>query len=572
MAPTAGRQGTEGGFGSVFERHLRFVVIEDEQHLPDRPEPQRRLGAGVTAVSGTAVRRIRGLRPMLGVAGPGLVAAAALALVGLASNDAWMDEACSIAATVQFRTVLDRTSGTMASYYLILNGWIRVSDSLWWIRLLSLITALVAIVLTGVAATRFRQRTTATWACLLLGVSWMLVRYAREARSFTLVLVVVLVAWLAADRTVGGGGRRWMLVHVAALVLAPLTHGLSVIAMLVQVPALLVARVPWRTALRLLPGQVLMVGVVGYLYQRGASEVGAGPRFSVDGAVDVVLQLNGGVRWERFTLFDPRYLILLASLYGTVLAARSWWRAPSSLDRWRAVAPVVWAWGAIGGLFVLSAARPQLIDRYAIAAIPALAILQADAALDLNARLARWKGRGRHRRILPVVPAALALTFLVAQVPLHQKPLHTWSEVAETLATRAQPGDALVVPRPSGRLPLDYAWSQLDGPLPELVSVNPTHRLGLVQRYGSRVRWDDMVARALEVDRVWVMRAPRSMGDPEFEQFVTNRDIWWTFERAEEHVFRGARLVLLVRRDPPLSLEGRSGPGTWSFGEGSSGS
>ena len=63
--------------------------------------------------------------------------------------DAWMDEACSIAATVQLRTVLRATSGTMATYYVLLSGWIRISDALWWIRLLSVISALVAMVLTA---------------------------------------------------------------------------------------------------------------------------------------------------------------------------------------------------------------------------------------------------------------------------------------------------------------------------------------------------------------------------------------------------------------------------------------
>lgn len=480
------------------------------------------------------------------------MAVTVLALIGLDAKDAWMDEACSVAATVQLREILVRTSGTMASYYLLLNGWIRIDDSLWWLRFLSVLFGVGAVVVTGVFATRLRGSAVGRWAALFLGVSWMLVRYSQEARSFTMVLVVVGLSWLALDHLVQGSSRRgWLILHVAMGALAPLTHGLAVLAVLAQAVALVLARVHWRVWTRVLPGLVAGLAVVGYLYQMGASEVGAGAELTVDTAERVVLRVVGGPRWDGTGWFDVRYVLVAAVLHGAVLAWRRYARSSTAGERFRAVAPVVWAVGPIGGLLIISAVRPQLQERYAIAAIPALALLQADSALNLHAALRRVLSVPPHRlRWAPVVPLALAAVLLAAQVPTRQGPSdRTWTSMVEVLARDGRSGDAILVPRGAGRLMLDYAWSQADpSELPELESLSPTHPMGRVQRFGSRLPLDDALARLDGVDRVWVVQVRLSGEDTSYRDARFHPSLAWVFEPVETHQFRQGTLVLMTRK------------------------
>ena len=505
----------------------------------DVPERGRPAGAGIR-------NEIANLRSTVVVAAPGAVLLLALALVGLTAMDAWMDEACSIAATVQLRTVLRATSGTMATYYVLLSGWIRISDALWWIRLLSVISALVAMVLTARFAVQVRGARVGRLACLVLGASFLMVRYAREARSFTLVLVVVAASWLVLDRLVRRPDR-WGLVavHVMLGAVVPLTHGLATIALLAQVLAVIAARPGRRVWLAVVPGWGLSVLVVGALFRLGASGVGAGNPFTFDGAREVGLRVAGGIRWSGTGAFDVRYVLAGFLGAGLVVAIRRYRSAVDVIERYLAAAPVAWAFGTVGGLVVLSAARPVLMDRYAIAAIPAVVVLQADAAVSLHRLLARWLGVRWGR--VPLVPAMLVALMLVAQVPLHRNHDHTWRDMVEVLADEAEPGDTIFVPRPAGRLMLDYAWTQ-GSDLPVLRSLSPTHPLGRVQRYGSRLPLDEAMEHLDGVDRLWVVQVPLGGKDQAYVDARYHPALAWGFEPVRVHRFRSASLVLMVRK------------------------
>lgn len=490
-------------------------------------------------------------RRWLTTAGPGTALLVVLALVGLTGNDAWTDEAVSVAATVQLAEVLDRTAGTMAAYYVVLDRWITVSASLWWLRFLSVLAAVAGLSVTVAVARRFRGARVALWTGLLSGGSFMVVRYAREMRSFAMVVLVVAAAWWVLDRIVAEPrGWRWPVAHAALAVLAPLTHGLALIPVLAQAPALALARAPGRVWLRVLPGLVGGIAVVGVLYELGASEVGSGRPLTVDNARELVLRLVGGFSWPPSSPLDPRWVLLGVTLYGMVLALHRTRRAGDVVGRFRAVAPAAWAFGTVVALLVLSVARPNLVDRYAIGSVPAFALLQADAALHVHARWLGSAGRGAPAwRRVPLVPGMVLALVLLAQVPLHRNYQTPWSDAVATLARAGHDGDALVVPRPSGRLMLDYAWSRHAGPLPDLAPLGPTHPLGRVQRYGSRATLGDMLAAADDYERVWVLRVEMNGEDPFYRAARYSPSLAWRFDPVAEYELQGGnRLVLLVHR------------------------
>ena len=504
--------------------------------------------SGGSSRSEGVVAASRGVRELLGMVGPGLVVAVVLAMIGLTNRDAWMDEACSIAATVQPRVIFDRTAGTMAGYYAVLYGWIRVSDSLWWIRFLSVLFAAAAVVITGWVALRLRGAAVARWACILLGASYMLVYYAREARSFAMVMVVLGASWLALDKVVAGGEHRnaWTLVHLGLAALVPLTHGLAMIGLLSQTIALLASRVSVRTWARVVPGYVASLAVVWYLLSLGASDVGAGNGFTVDGAWNILLLLHGGERWSGIS-FDPRPLLLAATVYGVVLATGRWWRATDPLDRFRSIVPAVWAVATIVGFFVLNLRRENMIARYVIGVMPALAILQADAAFHLQGAIAAVLRVPRRWTAIPVVAAVLVLASVPSQLRLDERRDRTWSDMVEIVAAEGRDGDGFFSPRASGRMTFDYAWSQHGGRLPVLESVGPVHDVGVVQRFGSRISLERSIELMSDLDRVWVLEVPLSGKDPAFGEAAIAVAITGRFESVGSYRFRYGVLHLVER-------------------------
>ena len=482
--------------------------------------------------------------------GPGLVLLLILALWGLTAKEAWHDEALSVAATSDLLQTLQNTAGTMATYYILLTGWIQVSDSLWWTRLLSVLHAAGALVALGALAVRQRGNRVARWVCLVFGGSWMVVRYAQELRSFALVALVVAVAWWALDHLVGGGGRRWIAVHLLFCALAPATHGLAILAILAQVGAAVMAGVGWRVLLRASPGFVSSLAVVGVLYDMGGSDIGVERPLTIANARDLIERVHGGGQvWEAVDFVDVRWVLFSFTLLGIGVGLARAVRADRGVERFRALTPAVWAVGVIGGLCLLSMVHPSMIWRYAMPAVPALAMLQVDAAFAVQLGLQRATPRfGRWWRYTPVVPVLVLALVVTAQVPLHERFSNPWTQTTEYLRKRALDDDAVLVPRGSFRMPLDYAWSQHDGSLPELRSINPTTPLGDLQRYENKISVDRMVETIHDVERLWVLEIGGGGGrDVAFEDFMSHPDVVAGFTEAAEQRYRGVIIHLLER-------------------------
>lgn len=477
---------------------------------------------------------------------PGVAVLAVLGVAGLRRRDAWLDEACSIAATGQLGQTLTNTSGTMASYYVLLTGWVEVSASLWWIRLLSVVFAVGAVITLGAVAARAWGRRVATWACLFLGLSWMLVRYAQEARSFSMVVLGVVLSWWALDHlVVDPHDRRWVALHVALGALVPLTHGLGVLAVLVQPGALLAARVGRRTWVAALPGVAAAVATAGALYLHGASRVGDhADDLSAEQVGGVLRQLHGGTSVGRLPV--PVWALLLAvTAVGAGVALVRAVRAAPGVERFRAVAAPVWGVGTVVALIALSAVRPSTVGRYAIGAIPALAVLQALAACEVQDRLRRVRTLAPVLRAVPLVPLGVVALLAIGQVRLADEAATSWRDLVATVDAEAQPGDGVLVPGVA-RMPFDAAWSALDDP-PPLASVGHDHPLGTVRRFGSWEEGIELTEEALAAHRLWVVERRTSLGPDEgYERFMARPLVARGLEEARLWDFGDLRLHLFV--------------------------
>jgi 4-amino-4-deoxy-L-arabinose transferase-like glycosyltransferase len=129
----------------------------------------------------------------------------------LTRSPLWLDEAQTV--TIAHRSIPHlfsalREDGSPPLYYLLLHYWMSAfGTSSFAIRALSGIFAVAAIPVMALVARRYRLIGSSPWpAVLLLVTSPFAVRYATEARMYSLLVLLVLLAMLAYERlwTVGG--------------------------------------------------------------------------------------------------------------------------------------------------------------------------------------------------------------------------------------------------------------------------------------------------------------------------------------------------------------------------------
>lgn len=427
---------------------------------------------------------------------PGVVLGAVNALIGLDRRPLWLDEAYTLGAVHQLGETVRATGATMAAYYALLRGWLVVSESVAWMRGLSVVLALLALVVTVRVARLLLGDGRATAVGVVLAVSPMWLAYAQEARSYALVMLLVALSWLALvhglDDEVGATtGPRWWWLHLACAAALPLAHGLGALQVLVQLAVVAAARPGRAVVARMARSLVATAAATGALLSIGAEEVG-------DWAPPVSLE-SLGFLVERFT--SPVVGISVAVCALAVVGAFASLRRAASTDdataRVRSLVPVVWALGPLVLVVAVSVVRPSLVARYVVGAAPGLALLLV-VGIDAVVR-----ARPRARAALVVV---MVLALLVGRVDRHAATVGDWRMAASVVAEHARPGDTLLLANQgTTRPPFEAAWREVTPPAP--VALVPSDRpLGEVLRFEPReVTTTERWAEARTAGRLWVV-------------------------------------------------------------------
>ncbi len=453
---------------------------------------------------------VRPPRPWWHLAGPGLAVGAVAALIGLDRHALWLDEAYTLGAVHQLGDAVPRTSWTMSAYYAVLRGWMVASESVWWMRALSVLAALVALALAVAVARRLRGDVVAGLTGLLVAVSPMWWTYAREARAYGMVMALVALTWLAVDHGLGAGdgsvdgdgsverrARRWWWVHTVACVVLPFAHGLTILQLVPQLAVVAVAG-PGRAIVgRAARGVGAALLVTAVLARTASDEVGewVSPLGwdAIGFAVERFLHAHAGVAGA----------LLVVVLGGAVVCGVDASRAPTPRARARALVPIAWALAPMVLLAGLSLVRPAFIPRYGVGSALGVALLMAVAI----ARVAAWR-----RAAGAVLAVAVVVGLVGGIVELQTGPADGWRLAVERVATEARSGDVVLLSREATtRPPFEAAWRDVDPAA--AVALLPSDRpLGRVLRFEpdvtpNDVRWNE----ARSVDRLWVVGDARRL-------------------------------------------------------------
>ncbi len=324
-----------------------------------------------------------------------------------------------------------RTSGGdrgAALYYGIAFVWIRTfGTSELVLRSLSLLAAAATMVPFHACARRLVVAPAAWAAGAVLATSAFLLVYARDACTYALaVLFVVLAVWTFLRAVESAAARDWW-VFTCFAAAAVYAHWFSALV----VVALFVALFGWHPEPRLRERARTSSVALALIVLPIVAIVLAGANSGVDWIAPINVAEVRALITQFFGTASPVLQVAVATPLVVGLVA-SW-----NAGRRRGAPPIVFMWFVlpVGLTILISVVKPLLVARYLIVALPAFALL-----LGLGvARLVRG-------RVVPVAVITLALVVLCyGSVWNSSNGGEDWRAVVATVGRQAQRDDAIVV-------------------------------------------------------------------------------------------------------------------------------
>jgi mannosyltransferase len=305
------------------------------------------------------------------------IVSAVLMLASLGQRPLWFDETVSVEAarlsTPSLAHYVATIESNMSLYHVLLHLWLGLGSGDGFARALSVVFGLMTLPVLFALARRLFDVRTAAIAVVLLAANVNFVGHAREARGYSLAVLLVTVSSLFLVRAVQDGGRReWLLFGVVG-VFAVYAHMLAALAIAAQLGSVVILR-------RRIPMQPLVwtAAVMTLLLAPLATALALHPqRRQIDWITEPrPRQLPGLFVWftESWTLSA---LFAAAGLLALGAAVTEWRRDRTGLRIWRYVLIVAWLVVPPVAAFVISFAQPVYLYRYFLVCLPALVILVA---------------------------------------------------------------------------------------------------------------------------------------------------------------------------------------------------
>ena len=393
-----------------------------------------------------------------------IAAAAFLRLHLLGAKDLWIDEAASVAFAqlpwVGFWTVLRNCEGNMAFYYVLLRGWIHLGDSEFALRSLSVLFGLATIPAVYVLGDRFLGRKAGLASAALLAVHSFHIRYSQEARSYSLLVLLLVLSthfYLLAVQSPRQNG--YWVAYTLASVLAVYAHVFAVLVLAAQWLSLGLARfrqVGFAAILRVAaPLAVLVSPMAAFVVLKHGGQLWWIPRPTIGSLLYSLRYLTGSFSLPNPTGAQSNALLLL---YTTFWALAVWGllRKPSSASQDETLAVrliVLWLVLPISSTFLFSFIKPLFFVRYLVICVPAIALLAGHGMATLD------RFSPRLNSVFPLALIAM-IGLSLGAVDRYYKSFPSWGNdwrlVTQHLLARGQPGDAAFFHQPSGNRPFAY--------------------------------------------------------------------------------------------------------------------
>lgn len=491
-----------------------------------------------------------GLLLMLAHRGAPIVLLAVTAMLGgyrLGAKSVWHDEAFTVAVARSdsadfWWALLDKESFS-GLYYSILRLLPALWDSEATLRLPSVVFAALTTISCYAIGRRLFGFRVAVMAAVLLNVNLLFLRYAQEARAYTLVLwLATLSSWQLTRAVQCPTWPRW-LGYGAIAASGAYAHFFAVFLVAGHVLSLVLhhSLVPWRKAVTAAGLFVFLVFPLSVVLL--STNAGGRPLLAQVSVPTLIRELAGIAPTSLGIVQGATYAGCCIALVLHVRRQRR--RLPSAFLRWRYTMLLCWILVPILLAALVSIEWPIFVTRYFMVCLPAVVMLVA-------------VGLGMLR---PLVQVAVLLVVVLLAVPglrayylQESKEGENWRGLVQYVAAKARAGDQVIFLSRFGRRPFEYYLVRDPDAASALMPAYPSLPWGeyppvVGERNVAAARTDAHVLKAAAPPRVWAVllwggfRTGDDDGVP-FEQLLAE-----DYTRREHHVFgRYLKLALYERR------------------------
>ncbi len=478
-----------------------------------------------------------------------MAVATVLRFLFLVRKPFWFDECFSVEVArlrwSDFFRLLWRREANMSLYYLLLRGWLHFGSSPFFIRSLSVIFSLAALPAIYWLAGRLFDRRVALLSAALLSFHAYPIRYAQEARSYSLFVLLAILSSGFFVETVRERSRGSKIGYAITSVLAVYAH---LYALLLLAAQWLSIRA-WKNAgdelhARLRSAWIWIAlassPIVIFAAKTGAGPIRWIPKPRLHDLLKFAEQLAGNDGLFLLLIYVAACLTALVVLPGR--HARDGASA-SPFESWQLRFLLLWLFFPILFVLALSLVRPLFLGRYFIFCLPPFVVLTAAGIMQL-------------RRAWLIVVAVIVLLSLQGTFSYYDYDFDLVRDGSETATNyvldHARAGDGILFHIAEARVPYEFFRS---------IRETKDHDAGpdiAYPRHGDRLDYRDFSGKPSadlvkplsdRYSRVWlVLMSNEVSGHPDATTAMLNQVLDQSFVEIEEEQFPEVEVRLYGRR------------------------
>lgn len=403
----------------------------------------------------------------------------AVRLIDLDGKSVFADEMSSFTFAkmnwTAFWHVITGSEANMALYYVLLRFWIRIGDSVWFIRFLSVFLAVATVPVIYYLGTKLFSRSTGLLAALLFSLNVYHISYSQAARGYTLAVLLVSLSCLYFVKSIADPDIRSAAAYVTGSTAGLYSHFFAGFVLLAQFVSLffLRSRVAILRQIRLM----VVIAVLGGPLLVFAAIHKTGP-------LAWVQPPTGKDVYHFLTYLTGSGLKFGICFLALIVVGREWWQRtvasdPKQKATWPFVFLTLWFLLPLGIALAVSHWKPVFSPRFLMISLPAFLLLTSQGLSGIRPHWAR-----------SLVVLILLVSLATALPSYYRRPgFEDWNAVNNFLAQKVQANDTIFVD-PAYRDVFQFTYQRSGRPLP---TQNVIIDLGLKTDHGERS------------DRIWII-------------------------------------------------------------------
>jgi mannosyltransferase len=332
-----------------------------------------------------------------------------------------------------------KSDPNMIFYYLLLRPWLYLGENEWIIRSLSVIFGIAIVPIVYLLGKRlFGQRVGLISACLIT-IHAFLVRFSQEARSYSLlVFLLVLSTYYFVRAVESPKERKFWILYIAISTLAVYAHLLAIFVIAAQVLSLgprKIKEINTFVIIKVLMGLIILIGpfiISSWFFANGNTNWITQPTSGK--LLNFIYALSGNYGIKLLIC----YIILI--LIAVILPDKISTSGNSYKLKWNVRLMILWITFPIISLYLISFIKPMLIERYLLMCVPPLIILSSYGLEKLNRTFLHTYG------IFPVsltIIIILSLLGLKKYFDYRNNNINEWIPLANHILSTEQAGDCI---------------------------------------------------------------------------------------------------------------------------------